>query len=306
VITRQIGDQNIELSRQIKILFPNAGITKGEVVDYYVQIAKTMLPHASGRPLTLHRFPDGIGEDGFYQQHRPDYYPDWIGGERVERRSVPGDVEHVVADDVATLAYLADQACISLHGWLSRAPALAWPDRLIFDLDPAAADFSAVKKAARQVAELCDEIGWTPFVMTTGSRGLHVTVPLQARDSFDAARDFAKRMAKVLAHRHSDELTVEQRKEKRKGRLYLDVQRIAWGQTAILPYSLRARPNAPVATPLDWEELARTDRADKYTLRTLQARLAQKPDPWLDIGRHAVSLQPAESRLQRIEKAELD
>jgi bifunctional non-homologous end joining protein LigD len=190
--------------------------------------------------------------------------------------------------------YLANQAAITLHGWLSRLPEPERPDRLIFDLDPPDEDFEPVRKAADQVRGLMEVVGLSPHVMTTGSRGLHVVAPIRPEHPFDHVREFAAEMAGALAHAHSGQLTTEQRRDKRGGRLYLDVMRNAYGQTAVLPYSVRARPGAPVATPLDWDELTRTEIGPRsYTLENVLRRLGQKPDPWADIARHAAGIDRA-------------
>ena len=297
--TVTIGGRELELKNLDKVLFPADGITKAEVIDYYRAVAGVMLPHLKERPLTLQRFPDGIDAGGFFQQDRPDYFPSWIPAKGLERVGEKGGtVHHVLCNDEATLAYLANQGVVTLHGWLSRAGAPTRPDRLVFDLDPPGDDFAAVRRAARRVGELMEDLAMTPYVMTTGSRGLHVVAPLDAATGFDAVRALGQAMAEHLAARHPDELTTAQRKDKRGGRLYLDVMRNAYGQTAVAPYALRARPGAPVATPLDWGELDRSELApDYYHLHNLRNRLAQKDDPWAAMDRHRVSAAKARERL---------
>lgn len=289
----------IELKNRDKVLFPDAGITKGGVVDYYRRVAEIMLPHLADRPLTLRRFPDGIDAEGFYQQDRPAYFPSWIGAAALERvGGEGGPVNHVLCNDEATLAYLADQGVVSFHGWLARAGRPHHPDRLVFDLDPPGDDFALVKFAARRVGELMARIGMTPYLMTTGSRGLHVVAPLDGRSGFDRVRKLARDMAELLAGAHPDRLTTAQRKDRRKGRLYLDVMRNAYGQTAVVPYSLRATAGATVATPLDWDELDRPALdARRYCLDNLPRRLAQKAAPWRDMAHHRVSAARARERL---------
>ena len=303
---RRIGSRSVELSNPEKLLFPDANITKAGVVDYYREVGATMRRHARGRPLTLQRFPDGIGRKGFIQQKRSGHFPGWIDSVRVKRvGGKGGSIEHVVCNDIASLVYLANQAVITFHGWLSRTRELSAPDRLIFDLDPPRAKgFRAVVRGARRVRTLMAEIGLTPYVMTTGSRGLHVVAPLDARSGFDDARKFAREMARYLARRYPKELTVEQRKEKRRGRLYLDVMRNSWGQTAVLPYSLRAKRGAPVATPLDWSELGRKGLGPRsYHLRNMRRRLSARSDPWADIDRHRSALGPARKKLKTLVEA---
>ena len=286
----RFGRYRVELSNTEKLLFPDSDIDKGALIDYYREVAAVMLPHLKDRPLSLQRFPDGIGKPGFYQQQSADYFPDWIRTRKTPRADNGDAVEHVVCNNQATLVYLANQAAITLHGWLARVPRISRPDRLIFDLDPPDHDFSTVRRAARQVVELMQAMEMTPFVMTTGSRGLHVVAPLRADADFDSVRGLAQDMATVLAGRHRESLTVEQRKQKRRGRLYLDVTRNAYGQTTVMPYAVRALPGAPVATPLDIAELGNSRLApQRWNLKNILRRLGRKADPWADIRHHATS-----------------
>lgn len=298
----RFGRYSVELSNTDKVLFPDSGISKGDLIDYYREVAGLMVPHMKNRPLTLQRFPDGIDEDGFYQQEVSDYFPDWISTRKTARADDDGEpVEHVLCNSQATLVYLANQAVITPHGWLSRAPRLSKPDRLIFDLDPADGNFTGVRRAARQVAGLMEELGLTPFVMTTGSRGLHVAAPLRADTGFDKVRALARDMAALLAQRHGEQLTVEQRKNKRRGRIYLDVMRNAYGQTSVMPYAVRARPGAPVATPLDLAELGDSKLdPQRWHIGNILRRLGQKDDPWADIERHAASADSARKALHSL------
>lgn len=291
----RFGPYSVELSNTDKVLFPEDGITKGDLIDYYREVADFILPHLDGRPLTLHRFPDGIGSEGFYQQSAADYFPDWIQTHEAPRASGKGKpVEHIVCRNQATLAYLANQGTIAFHGWGARLPKLDRPDRLVFDLDPASADFVPVRNAARQVAALMDDVGLHPFPMTTGSRGLHVVAPLRRDASFDEVRQLARDMAARLAEEHPDSLTVEQRKNKRAGRIYLDVMRNAYGQTAVMPYSVRALAGAPIATPLSREELGGEALDPKsWTIKNIRRRLGQKGAAWAAFKRHAVSCRTA-------------
>jgi bifunctional non-homologous end joining protein LigD len=298
---KRYGIHSVELSNTGKTLFPGAGITKGDYIEYCEKIAGVMLPHLADRPLTLHRFPDGIDKDGFYQQQRSDYFPDWIetcSTPRAEKDDMREAVEHVVCNNEATLVYLANQAAITLHGWLSRTDNIRKPDRLVFDLDPSTNDFGAVRHAARQVVKLMKELGMNPHAMTTGSRGLHVIAPLRADSGFDAVRELAIDMAACLAAQHEDTLTVEQRKNRRKGRIYLDVMRNVYGQTTVVPYSVRANTDAAVATPITLSELDDSDLDPRgWNMRNIFRRLGHKKDPWRNIRRHATNLASAREAL---------
>lgn len=288
------GRRTVRINRPDKVLFPGEGITKADLAEYYRTVARRMLPQLRGRPLMMERHPDGIEGQSFMHKDAPGHFPDWI--HRVELPKEDGTVAYVLCDDTATLLYLADQACITPHRWLSRADRPDHPDRLVFDLDPPGDDFTPVREAARALHQLLDELKLPSAVMTTGSRGLHVVVPLDRRAPFDDVRDFARDAAELLAARHPDALTTAPRKQARRGRLYLDVQRNAYGQTAVAPYAVRARPGAPVATPLAWPEADDPDLdAGRWTMKTVTDRLDS--DPWQDALRRGRSLTPARRRL---------
>jgi bifunctional non-homologous end joining protein LigD len=292
----EIEGREIGLSHTDKVLFPEAGLTKGDLIAYYRRIAPVMLPHVAGRPLSLQRYPDGITAAGFMQKNASDYFPDWI--ERAPLPKQNGEVQHVIARDAATLVYLANQAVLTLHVGLSRIDRIDHPDRLIIDFDPSDEDFAKVKRAAKRARQLMEAVGLVPFVQTTGSRGLHVWVPLERKEGFEEVREFAGEIAARLVAQSPDELTTEQRKAARGDRVYVDVARNAYAQTAAAPYTVRARPMAPVATPLEWDELG--DRAlapDRYTIGNLFRRLGQRPDPWREMARHAQPLEAARARL---------
>ncbi|MFK8907676.1 non-homologous end-joining DNA ligase [Streptomyces sp. YS-3] len=289
----RVGGHTVEISRPDKVLFPQDGITKGDLVDYYRTVSRRMLPHLRDRPLMLERHPDGVDGPAFMQKEVSEHFPDWI--HRAELPKEDGTVTYTVCDDTATLVYLANQACLTLHRFLSRADRPDHPDRLVFDLDPHGDDFTRVRDAARWTRELLDELELPATLMTTGSRGLHVTVPLDRRASFDEVRAFAGDVAGFLAARHPDQLTTQARKQARGDRLYLDIQRNGYAQTAVVPYAVRALPGAPVAAPLAWEDLDAPDlTARRWTVSTVDELL--KDDPWHDAPRGR-SLNAARKRL---------
>lgn len=295
-----VGHRTVGLSRPDKLLYRNPDISKAALADYFRTVADPMLPHLRERPLALQRFPDGIDSQGFFQKRRDGSAPGWVPGVELARESEGGTIEMICCPDAATLAYLADQAVVTLHPWLSRARHPHHPVRLVFDLDPPGNDFAAVRFAARALHDLLDEIGLPAYPMTTGSRGLHVTVPLAGRDDFDAVRAFARTVADTLAARHPDRLTTEVRRDKRHGRLFIDTLRNAYGQHAVAPYSPRPLPGAPVATPLDWDEVAdATLTAQRYSVGTVTDRLSRRGDAWHGINRHARSLSAARRALDR-------
>lgn len=296
----RVGSRAVQISRPEKVLFPGDGITKADLVAYYREVAPVMLPHLRGRALMLERYPDGTDAQRIMQKEISDYFPDWIHRARLAKHG--GSVTHVVCDDEATLVYLANQACIGLHRWPAKADRPEHPDRLIVDLDPARDDFDAVREAAQLLHELLDELGLPSTAMTTGSRGLHVLVALDRRADFDEVRAFAHDVAELLAARHPDRLTTEARKQARRHRLYLDVQRNGYAQTAIAPYSVRALPGAPVAAPIAWSELDDpTVTARRWTMATIGERI--RADPWQAQPQRGHALGPAKRRLAALKDA---
>lgn len=304
--TVRAGRRSVEVHRPDKVLFPGDGgakeYTKGDLVDYHRSVARFMLPHLRGRPLMLERHPDGIGGPRFMQKHTPENYPEWIT--RVELAKEGGTVCHTVCDDTATLLYLADQAALTLHRWLSRVGRVERPDRMVFDLDPSEAGdsrdgFEAVREAARLLGELLDELKLPSAPMTTGSRGLHVVVPLNGRHDFDEVREFARDVTDTLVAAHPDRLTTAARKKDRGDRLYLDVQRNAYAQTAVVPYTVRARPGAPVATPLAWDQLDEPG-LDARRWTVADAVDQARTDPWAGVLTRGRALGPARRRLDAL------
>ena len=279
---------DVQISRPDKVLIP-PGATKADLAGYYETVAPAMLPLIARRPLNFERFPDGIEGHRIFQQHAARHFPEWIG--RAEVAAKDGKVEHVVARDAATLVYLAGQACITFHAWLSRSDRLERPDRLIVDLDPSGEDPEEVRRAALIIGALLRELRLEPWAMTTGSRGYHVVVPLQRRLEFGPVREFARKLAELAVAREPKLFTIEQRKAKRGGKILIDVMRNAYAHTSVAPYSVRPRPRAPVATPLFWEELEDAATGPRrWTLESVPRRLQREGDPWAQIGGAATSL----------------
>jgi bifunctional non-homologous end joining protein LigD len=300
----KMGHAVVELSHPGKVLFPGEGITKHDLVEYYRGVAGVMLPPLRERPVSMTRFPDGITGDGIVQKNVPSYFPGWITRARVRKEG--GSLQQVICDKPATLVYLANQACIEVHAFLSRLDRITEPDQLIFDLDPPDENrFGDVRVCALRLRELLTgELGLPAFVKTTGGKGLHVHVPLNARADFDTVREFARGAAGVLAARNPDLVTTEQRKDKRGARIYADVMRNAYAQLAVAPYSVRARSGAPVATPLSWDEVADPDLSPgQFTLRTVPGRVragGRAAGPWAGMARRRSGLARAHESLQRL------
>jgi bifunctional non-homologous end joining protein LigD len=290
----KVGRREVNVSSPDKVLFPEPGLTKADLAEYYAAVAKWSIPHLRDRPLNLNVYPQGINGKGFFQQHASDHFPDWV--DRVEVPKRGGKVVHVMANRAETLVYLAGQNAVTLHGWPSRADRLDRPDRMVFDLDPPEGDFAAARTAALALGDLLRELGLEPFAMTTGSKGLHVVVPLQRRQEHPAVRSFARGVAEALIEREPELVTLEWYKDKRGGRILIDV-RATRGMSVVAPYSVRAKPEASVAAPLPWHELSDSRlTARRYTVANV---LDRSGDPWADIDAAASALGEADKRLKR-------
>jgi bifunctional non-homologous end joining protein LigD len=292
------GRRRVRLTHPDKVLFPADGLTKADLAAYYAAVAPVMVPHVRDRPLNLWRWNAGIERPVVIQQEIPKGAPEWVRRVSVGRRK-GGAVCHAVGGEAATLVWLANQNCVTPHAWTSRADRPDHPDRLVFDLDPpddADGHLEPIRMGALALGELLRELGLTPYAMTSGSRGIHVVAPLRRGADSDTTRTRAGEIAEVLAARRPDELTTEWRKAKRGDRVLVDVARNTYGQTAVAPYAVRARPGAPVATPLAWEELEDPDlHPRRWTLAMVPDRLERGGDPWADIARAAARLPPAPS-----------
>jgi bifunctional non-homologous end joining protein LigD len=279
----------VRISNPGKLLFPGDGITKEALASYYAEVAPAMVPHVRDRPLNLWRWNAGIDGELVVQQAIPKGAPDWVRRVTVPRRR-GGTVEHAVGGEAATLVWLANQNCITPHAWSSRTDRLGFPDRLVFDLDPPddGDHFPAIRAGAREAGAVLSELGLVPFAMTSGSRGVHVVAPLRRRAHADDVRAVAGEIAEVVAARRPDELTTAWRKEKRGGRVLVDVARNTYAQTTVAPYAVRALPGAPVAAPLAWDELEDPElHPRRWTLGSMPGRLAEHGDPWERIGASA-------------------
>jgi bifunctional non-homologous end joining protein LigD len=304
-VTEEIaaGGITVPIPNAGKVLFPDDGITKEDLARYYADVAGWMLGWLRDRPITMMRYPDGLGGQRIVQKNVPAYFPGWI--RRVDVPKEGGLVEQAICDKPADLVYLASQACIEVHAFTSRADKLDAPDQLVFDFDPPdATHFAEVRRAALWARELLDgELGLTSYVRTTGGRGLHVHVALNRRTGFDSVLDFAHRAAGLLARRHPGTITAEQRKDKRGQRVYADVMRNAYAQLVVASYAVRARPGASVATPLSWQEVERADlEPGQVTLSTVRARLERTDDPWDGFARARFGLGQASARLAELSR----
>lgn len=278
----KIENKKLKIENWQKILFPKERISKGDLINYYLKIADRLLPFCQDRPISMKRCPDGIDKECFYHKEVPEYFPKWIKRAWVKVKEEKNYQEEIIINNRATLTYLIGQGMITPHIWLSNKTDLNKPDRIIFDLDPPQPNsFKLVKEAALALKEKFDQLNLTSFVMTTGSKGLHIIVPIKPAAGFKKIRRFAKKISRQLTKKYPQKFTIEIPKKKRRGRLFLDYLRNSYGQTTVAPYSIRAIAKAPVAAPLDWDELDDAKlTSGKYNLKNIFKRLSQIEDPW--------------------------
>jgi bifunctional non-homologous end joining protein LigD len=288
------------ISHPEKVLFPDDGITKGELAAYYEAVAPIMLPHLQARPVTMERYPSGIGQKGFLQKDVSKGFPEWL--ERVEVPKKGGVVHHPIVRDARSLLWLANQNCITPHVWTSRAPKLYQPDICVFDLDPSEDEPDVLRAASLAVRDLLRELDLPSWIKTSGSKGFHIVVPLEGTSDFEEVAGFAHAVATILVKRNPRNLTLEFSKVDRGGRIFVDIGRNAYGATFAATYAVRPKPGAPVSAPCTWEELEGGQVAPQtFTLRSMQNRVAEVGDLWSAMEKHKRSLQGPLEQLQRIQ-----
>lgn len=289
----------VKFTNLAKVLWPRDGYCKEDLIEYYDRVADCLLPYLKGRPLSLKRYPDGIEGESFFQKHTPDYYPDWVHTHLVQsERRKEKQVRFVLCEDRATLLYLANLAAMELHPWSSRVGSLDQPDWAILDLDPQTDDFGQLLRVARELGKLLRGIGLRPYLKTSGSKGLHIYVPLAGGYTYDQARMFCEGVARVIVHKHSDIATVERVKQHRGTRVYIDFLQNRRGQTIVAPYAVRPLAGAPVSAPLEWDELAEDIHPSKFTIQTLPDRLERMGDPFAGALTDRQHLLPAIEAMQ--------
>jgi bifunctional non-homologous end joining protein LigD len=281
-------DGGVTITHPDKLLFPDDGITKGELAEYYARVASVMVPHIRNRPVTMERFPEGIAHEGFLQKNVSRGFPAWLP--RVTMKKKDGVVHHVTVTDARSLAWIANQNCITPHVGTARAPRLHRPDLCVFDLDPSRDDLESLVAAALGLRDLLAEMGLTSYVKTSGSKGYHIVVPLDGKATSARVAAFAHRVGERLVARDPARLTMAFAKAERGGRIYVDTGRNGYGATFAAVYAVRARPGAPVSAPCTWEEVASGAAAPQaFTLRGMASRLDAVGDLWGQVFTLSVS-----------------
>ncbi len=289
--------KKIIISNPNKVWFPRSKISKAAVVEYYERASAYQLPLIKNHLLTMQRYPNGIKGQMFYQKNAGSYFPSWVATVAV-RKEEGGTVDYVVAKNRETLVYLANQAALTIHYWLSKATALHKPDRIIFDLDPSVNNFARVRAAALLIKDICDAEQLPCFAMTTGSEGMHVYIPIKRLHTFDEVSKVATYIAQQMIKKSPKEFTLEVRKNKRGTKIFIDTLRNRYSATAVVPYSVRSYEKAPVAMPLWWKEVnAKLVSSQQFTIATVLAHRKKVGDPWKKMMGQAVSLKKILNRI---------
>ena len=279
-----------------KVLFPDDGITKGDLAAYYEMIAPVMLPHIMRRPVTMERFPAGIGRKGFLQKDVSKGFPEWL--QRVEVPKKDGVVHHPIVTDTRSLLWLVNQNSITPHVWTSRAPDVYQPDICVFDLDPSVDDPDMLRAAALALRDLLDELGLPSWVKTSGSKGFHIVVPLDGKSEMGEVARFAHAVGTLMVARDPQNLTQEFHKVDRGRRILIDTGRNGWSATHAAVYAVRAKPGAPVSAPCTWEELESGNVGPRtFTLRNMSDRIQSAGELWSDMRKRGRSLRRAIGKL---------
>jgi bifunctional non-homologous end joining protein LigD len=280
-----------------KVLFPEDRITKGELAAYYEAIAPVMLPHLRARPITMERFPAGIGKKGFIQKDVSKGFPAWL--ERVEVPKKDGTVHHPIVTDTRSLLWIVNQNCITPHVWVSRAPDLYHPDICVFDLDPSIDQPEMLRAAAVALRDLLEELGLPSWIKTSGSKGFHIVVPLDGKAHTGEVAGFANAVGTILVKRYPQQLTQEFHKVDRGKRILIDTGRNGYSATFAAAYAVRPKRGAPVSAPCTWDEVVRGDVGPQtFTLRTMADRVAKVGDLWADMKKRKRSLKRAMERIK--------
>lgn len=279
------------LSHLEKIYWPNENITKGQLVDYYRQIAPILLPYLKDRPESLHRHPNGILAEGFFQKDLVGHHPRWVFTHRIYSESVDKSIDYLLCQNESTLLYMANLGCIELNPWLSRVGSLSRPDAIVIDIDPDEQSFEEVVEIAQSVHQVLDRIGAFHICKTSGATGIHIFIPVQGKYEYEAARGFAEAVCRVVHEQYPRQTSLERSPAKRNGKIYLDCLQNVQGQTVAAVYSVRPRPGAPVSTPLLWEELVPNLRPEQFNLQNTSARLAKVGDLWRPMLEMSVDLE---------------
>jgi bifunctional non-homologous end joining protein LigD len=296
------GKRVVRLSSPGRVLFPDVGVTKGDLFDYYSAVAPVLVPHLRNRPFTMKRYREGATGGFFFQKDAPKGMPEWIPTRRFRTWPREGDsriVAFPLVNDELALLWMVQMHCIDMNAWYSRVDKPDLPDFVLFDLDPPDGGFRLAVEVAHLVRGLMDEVGLASYVKTSGADGIHVLVPVTRRSDHEATRDFAERAAELLETRHPGVVTTQWRKAKRRG-VFLDARQNGWGKTIASVYSVRPKPGAPVSTPLRWEELTDDVEPRDFGMTEARERIERHGDLFLPVLDEPQALAPARRALAKL------
>ena len=299
------GRREVRLSSADRVLFPEDGVTKGDLWDYYAAVAPTLVPHLRGRPFTMKRFREGAARGFFFQKDAPKGMPSWVPTKRFRTWPREGEsrlVDFPVVNDEIALLWMVQMHCIDMNAWYSRVDRPERPDFVLFDLDPPDGEFRLGVRVAHLVRAVLEELGLSSYVKTSGADGVHVLVPIVRRSSYEVTREFAEGVSSVLAERHPGLVTTEWRKAKRQG-VFLDARQNGWGKTIASVYSVRPKPGAPVSTPLRWEELTEDVNPPDFGMAEALARIERHGDLFRPVLDEPQALGPARRELARLRRS---
>lgn len=295
--TVSIDGRSFALSRLDKVLWPRDGYTKGELINYYVEVAPYILPHLKGRPMVFTRYPDGIEKQSFYQKNAPPSLPEWINTFTYYSSDSKRDINFILVEESATLVWLANQACIEMHPWLSCTASVDYPDFVVFDLDPSPGNsFEQVRTIALLTRRVLNELGLRSYIKTSGSEGLHVYLPVENEYSYEEIRDFGRTVAEIICTMQPDIATIERTVRKRGAKIYVDYLQNVKGKTLCSAYSVRPRDGATVSAPLYWDEVNNVKPSD-FTIKTILPRLQKVGELFAPALTDRQSLETAFSQL---------
>jgi len=297
----ELDGRRQRLSNLNKVYYPESGITKREVLAYYFRIAARILPYLAGRPMVLRRYPDGITGEAFFQKDAGESYPDWMETVDVDSEHLGKKIRFFLCNDISALLYLTNLGCLDHNPWPSRRDDLERPDYLFFDLDPVdGTDYSVTVEVARKLLQKLDALGLEVFAKTSGADGLHLWLPLEREYTYESTRTFAEIVARLVAAENPKLVTMERVVAKRpKGKVLIDSAQNAFGRPLASPWSLRAKPKAPLSAPLWLKELKRGLKPEKFNVRTIFARLKKEGDPWEEFWKKRQRLETATERLAK-------
>jgi len=290
-----MADHELSLSNLDKVLWPQEGYTKGDLIEYYVKVAPFMLPHLKGRPLVFTRYPSGIGGRHFYQKNAPDYLPEWIA--TFPWQNEDGSINHhILAESPAALAWLANQACLEIHTWLSRVDSILNPDYLVFDLDPSEeSTWQNVVDIALVLKQTLDQLGLRGYPKTSGAEGLHIYIPLVRGYTYEEIRGVGGTIAGLVCTVLPEIATIERSVARRGKKVYVDYMQNVIGKTLCAPYSVRPRPGATVSAPLNWEEVTTITPTD-FTIKNILTRLQKTGDLFQPVITDRQNIEPIRNK----------